>query len=130
MYYRDNFYTDSGAITFATLLSVLSGTRKNLSSLVKPLAPYVQSGEQNFKVDDKKAVIRALKKVMRKHKATLDDLDGISADKWDDEGWWLNVRESNTEPMMRLNLEARTATILKSMLAELEPVLGTPVRGH
>jgi len=129
MYYRDNFYTDSGAITFATALSIVSAGSKTMSELIKPLDPYAQSGEINFRVEDKDAAIAALKEHLN-DRASFDELDGVTADAWDAEGWWLNVRKSNTEPMLRLNLEGKDRATVDKVFAEVQPLLGEPAKGH
>jgi phosphomannomutase len=124
-YFRDNFYADSGAIAFARLLSVLSAQDKPLSSLISPLHRYSSSGELNFQVEDKDAKIRELGD--RYKKGQIDYLDGITIELDD---WWFNVRKSNTEPMLRLNLEARTPAMLAEKLGELKKILGEPMVGH
>jgi phosphomannomutase len=129
MYYRDNFYTDSGAITFATALSILSAGDTPMSQLIAPLNPYAQSGEINFRVEDKDAALVALRDKLD-GRAVFDELDGVSADAWDSEGWWLNVRKSNTEPMLRLNLEGRNRATVDKVFAEIQPLLGEPAKGH
>ena len=129
MYYRDNFYTDSGAITFATALSILSAGDTPMSQLIAPLNPYVQSGEINFRVEDKDAALAALREKLD-GRATFDELDGVSADAWEAEGWWLNVRKSNTEPMLRLNLEGRDRATVDKVYTEIQPLLGEPAKGH
>jgi phosphomannomutase len=124
-YFRDSFNTDSGAIAFACLLSILSKQSGPLSGLVKPLKRYAQSGELNFQVEDKDGAIRQL---AEKYKtAKIDYLDGITIDNGD---WWFNVRKSNTEPLLRLNLEAKTPKMLAEKLAELKKILGEPAHGH
>lgn len=129
MYYRDNFYTDSGAITFATVMSILSGQAKPLSALIKPFACYVQSGEMNFKVDDKDAMIEELEATYG-NGAEVDFLDGITIDAMSAKGWWFNVRASNTEPLLRLNMEAKDQATLDRMLHEVVDMLGEPLAGH
>jgi len=129
MYYRDNFHTDSGAITVAVALTILSGGDKKLSELIAPFETYEQSGEINFRVEDKDAAIEKIRGIFSS-RATTDDLDGITIDAWDNENWWCNVRKSNTEPMLRLNLEARDDTTKAKMLDEVTPLLGTPAKGH
>jgi len=124
-YFRDNFFADSGAIAFARLLSVLSAQNKPLSALVAPLHRYTQSGEINFQVEDKDGKIRELADLYKK--GQVDYLDGITVDFGD---WWFNVRKSNTEPLLRLNLEAKTPAMMESKFAELKKVLGEPVHGH
>jgi len=103
-YFRDNFYADSGAIAFARVLTVLSNQPAPLSGLIQPLLRYSQSGEINFQVEDKDAKIRELADAYKK--GQVDYLDGITIDLGQ---WWFNVRKSNTEPLLRLNLEAPTA---------------------
>ena len=124
-YFRDNFYADSGAIVFAALLSHLSRSDKTLSELAAPYEVYSQSGEINFKVEDKQGKIRELADTYKK--AQIDYLDGITVDHGE---WWFNVRQSNTEPLLRLNLEARDESMLKEKLAELKKHLGEPAEGH
>jgi phosphomannomutase len=124
-YFRDNFFADSGAIAFARLLSVLSAQKQPLSALIDPLKRYSQSGEINFQVEDKDAKIRELAEQYKK--AQIDYLDGITIDFGD---WWFNVRKSNTEPMLRLNLEAKTPQMLEEKLREVQRILGEPVHGH
>jgi len=124
-YFRDNFFADSGAIAFARLLSVLSAQDKPLSALVAPLLRYTQSGEINFQVEDKDGKIRELADLYKK--GQVDYLDGITVDFGD---WWFNVRKSNTEPLLRLNLEAKTPAMMESKFAELKKILGEPIHGH
>jgi phosphomannomutase len=124
-YFRDNFFADSGAIAFARLLSVLSAQPNPLSSLIDPLKRYSQSGELNFQVEDKDGKIRDLAEAYKK--AQVDYLDGITVDNGE---WWFNVRKSNTEPLLRLNLEAKTPEMMQEKLAEFKKILGEPVHGH
>ena len=124
-YFRDNFCADSGAIAFTRLLSVLSNQSQPLSELVAPLLRYTQSGEINFQVEDKEAKIRELADAYKK--GQVDYLDGITIDQGE---WWFNVRKSNTEPLLRLNLEAKTPQLLAEKLKELQRLLGEPLHGH
>ena len=124
-YFRDNFFADSGAIAFARLLSVLSAQSQPLGALIAPLARYSQSGEINFQVDDKDGKIRDLAAAYPK--AQIDYLDGVTIDLGD---WWFNVRKSNTEPLLRLNLEAPTDPMRDEKLKELQKILGNPAHGH
>jgi phosphomannomutase len=121
-YFRDNFKTDSGAIVFATTCSVLSNYDMPLSQILKPLQRYYSSGEINYEVHDKDG---AIKKLAERYKdASVDYLDGITIEY---DTWWFNVRKSNTEPLLRLNLEANTADLLKKKLEEVGGQFGTPV---
>jgi phosphomannomutase len=122
-YFRDNFNCDSGAIAFATALSVLSQQDQPLSALIEPLKCYSQSGEINFSVSDKAAKLKELQEKYANAKS-IDRLDGVT---FEFEDWWVNVRPSNTEPLLRLNLEAKTAELMKQKVKELEAMLGKPV---
>lgn len=121
-YYRDNFYADSGMITLVHIINILSRKDQPISELIKPLRRYYASGEINFAVEDKEAMMKELS-----HKfgqGTADDLDGITIQFKD---WWFNCRPSNTEPLLRLNVEAKTKEFLKKQLKEIEDILGKPV---
>ena len=124
-YFRDNFYADSGAIAFARVLSVLSARPEKLSDVVSPLRRYSHSGEVNFQVEDKKAKARELAEAYKR--GQVDYLDGVTVE-FDD--WWFNVRESNTEPLLRLNVEAGTPELLEQKFKELKKILGEPAEGH
>jgi phosphomannomutase len=125
IYFRDYYFADSAAVAFARLLSVLSAQPKSLSQLVAPYYKYSHSGEINFQVEDKDGKIRELAEAYKK--AQIDYLDGITIDNGD---WWFNVRKSNTEPMLRLNLEAKTPQMLQDKLHEVQKFLGEPAHGH
>jgi len=121
-YFRDNFNADSGAIVFAVVTSVVSSKDQPLSELIAPLKRYVQSGEINFRVQEKQEKIDEL--AQKFSDGRIDHLDGITVE-YDD--WWLNVRPSNTEPLLRLNLEARDKKLLQEKLREIKSLLGKPV---
>jgi phosphomannomutase len=125
IYFRDYYFADSAAVAFARVLSILSGQDKPVSQLISQYHKYKQSGEVNFEVEDKDGKIREL---AEKYKtAKVDYLDGITVDLGD---WWFNVRKSNTEPLLRLNLEAASQALLDEKFAELKKVLGEPAHGH
>ena len=125
IYFKDFYYADSAAVAFARMLSVLSAQPKSMSEVVKPYMRYSQSGEINFQVEDKDAKIRELAEHYKK--AQIDYLDGVTIDLGD---WWFNVRKSNTEPLLRLNLETDGPQKLEQKLNELKKILGEPVHGH
>jgi phosphomannomutase len=102
-YFLDNFRADSGLIASMVVLEQLSRAGRPLSELRTPFERYAASGEINTEVDDTYAVIARI--ADRYASAALDRLDGLTVDVGD---WWFNVRPSNTEPLLRLNLEART----------------------
>ena len=127
-YFKNNFNADSGAIAMCTVLTIAAKTGKRLSSLIEPIARYSQSGEINFQIEDKDGAIAKLKQMFEKHDDTLmDELDGVTIDCWTREHWWCNVRKSNTEPLLRLNLEAKDKKTLDKALARVTPLLGKKV---
>jgi len=130
LYFRDNFYADSAACAFAQLLSIVSAQDKPFSQLMQQYYRYSQSGEINFQVEDKDGKIRELGEAYKR--GQIDYLDGITIDLRGDKGgdWWFNVRKSNTEPMLRLNLEAASPQIVQEKLEELKKYLGEPAHGH
>ncbi|HSV27029.1 MAG TPA: phosphomannomutase/phosphoglucomutase [Sedimentisphaerales bacterium] len=123
-YYSENYNTDSGLITMVHVLNILSAGGRPVSELVGPLKRYFASGEMNFEVEEKEAAMKNLAKKFAD--GDVDDLDGVTIQYKD---WWFNCRPSNTEPLLRLNVEARTEELLRKRLAELESELGRPV-GH
>ena len=103
-YFKANFTAESSSMAVFALANIVSKSDKPLSELVAPLRKYAQSGEINSKVADASAV---LEKIKARYPGYFE-LDGVSVDLWEKEGWWFNVRMSNTEPLVRLNLEAKT----------------------
>lgn len=120
-YYRRNYTADSSIGTVIEVLNHLRETGKPLSELVAPLKRYFATGEINFKVEDKDGMIRHLAEVFSN--GEIDYLDGITVQFAD---WWFNVRPSNTEPYLRLVLEARTAEMMSEKRDLLLGHLGTP----
>lgn len=103
-YFKANSTAESSSMATFALANIVSKSDRPLSALVAPLRKYAQSGEINSKVADAAAVLERIKAAYPDH----FELDGVSVDRWDAEGWWFNVRMSNTEPLVRLNLEAKT----------------------
>jgi phosphomannomutase len=120
-YFRDNYRADSGLIASLIVLEQLSVTGTPLSELLAPLDRWAASGEINSKVDDTGAVIERIAGTYAD--GEQDRLDGLTVDYGD---WWFNLRPSNTEPLLRLNLEARTREACEARTAE---VLGH-IRNH
>jgi phosphomannomutase len=100
-----------------------------MSQLIAPIARYPQSGEINFAIEDKDGALNSLRKEysVAAKGATLDELDGVTIDCFAKHGWWCNIRKSNTEPLLRLNMEAKDSATLTRMLAEISPRLGKKV---
>jgi phosphomannomutase len=121
-YFQDNFYADSAVITLVHILNIVSQTNVPLSRLIEPLRRYHSSGEINFRVADKKAKMDELENKYRN--GQVDHLDGVTVRFKE---WWFNCRPSNTEPLLRLNIEARTKEMLDDKLSEITDHLGKPV---
>ena len=102
-YYRDNFRADSGIITAFVVLELMSRARVPLSELAKPFQRYAASGEINTEVTDPAASVERLVETLEVEGVKVDLLDGLTADYG---SWWFNLRPSNTEPLLRLNVEA------------------------
>jgi len=113
-YFRDNYRADSGLITSMVVLAAMCATGKKLSELVAPLDRYSASGEINTKVNDAHAVIERVAGAYATY--PQDRLDGLTVDCGD---WWFNLRPSNTEPLLRLNLEAATPAACDTHVAEV-----------
>lgn len=120
-YFEQNFYADSAAIMLMHTLNVVDEKNKPMSELIRPLKRYFNSGENNFRVDNKEQRMEELAR--RYSEGKIDHLDGVTVDFKD---WWFNCRPSNTEPLLRLNVEAKTQDLLKEKLGEIEQQLGTP----
>lgn len=120
-YYRDNFTADSSIFTLIEIVNQLRESGSTLSELIRPLDRYHATGEINFHVDDKEGMIRRLGEEFGDGR--VDHLDGITV-QYDD--WWFNVRPSNTEPLLRLVLEARTPELMEEKKAVLLGYLGAP----
>ncbi len=103
-YFKANSTAESSSMATFALANIVSKSDKPLSELVAPLRKYSQSGEINSKVADAAAVLAKIRAAY----PDFFELDGVSVDRWESEGWWFNVRMSNTEPLVRLNLEAKT----------------------
>ncbi len=121
-YYRDNYYTDSGMITLVHMINIVSQADAPVSELIAPLRKYHNSGEMNFEVEDKQAKMNEFAK--RYSDGQIDNLDGVTVGYKD---WWFNCRPSNTEPLLRLNIEAKTEELLEEKLSEMTQQLGEPV---
>ena len=113
-YFRDNYRADSGLIAAVVMLAELSAFGDALSWLLAPYRRYADSGEINSVVTDQAAKIEELSRVLADGRQ--DRLDGLTVE-FDD--WWCNVRPSNTEPLLRLNVEARTKELLDERTAML-----------
>lgn len=117
-YFRDNYRADSGLIAAVVVLEVLSKGGRPLSEVLAPLRRYHASGEINTVVRDQAATIEAVGAAYPGERQ--DRTDGLTVE-FDD--WWFNVRPSNTEPLLRLNVEARTEELLQEKTAEVLSII-------
>jgi len=113
-YFLDNYRADSGIIATMFMLQELSRAQRPLSELRKPFERYEASGEINTSVSDAQVVMAEVAKVYSKF--PQDWIDGLTVDCGD---WWFNLRPSNTEPLLRLNLEASTRDDCDTYVAEV-----------
>jgi len=111
-YFRRNYRADSGLIAAVLALAELSAADRPLSEVLEPFRKYFDSGEINSRVDDQGARIERIAAALGD--GAQDRLDGLTVEYQD---WWCNVRASNTEPLLRLNVEARTPELLAEKTA-------------
>ena len=121
-YFRANYMADCALLAVIEILNLVRRRGMKFSEVVQPLERYAKSPEINFMVEDKAGKIKELEQ--RYADGKIDYLDGITVEYSD---WWFNVRPSNTEPYLRLVLEAATDDALAERTSELEELLGTPV---
>ena len=113
-YFKANSTAESSSMATFALANIVAASDKPLSALVAPLRKYAQSGEINTKTVTPPAEVLAKVKASYADAARVFELDGVSVDAWETAGWWANVRMSNTEPLVRLNLEGRTREIMEA----------------
>jgi phosphomannomutase len=128
-YFRDNYRADSGIIAAMVVLELLSVTGSPLSELLEPFQRYADSGEINTVVDDPAGAVELLAAEVEAAGGELgvgDRLDGLTVDRGD---WWYNLRPSNTEPLLRLNVEAHDAAAcarhVDEVRADIDRLIGT-----
>jgi phosphomannomutase len=121
-YFRDFWYADSGMLAALHLLAALAASEDPVSRLVADYDPYCASGEINTEVSDVPSVLDAISTAFRSDSGVeLDHLDGLTAT---GQGWWFNVRPSNTEPVVRLNVEADDASTMTRIRDEVLSLIG------
>lgn len=124
-YFRDFFYSDSAMMASLIILHIISKFKKkgiSLSQIIKQIASYANSGEINFKIEQKQEAMEALKKhfTHQEQPTKIMDFDGYRIEFPD---WWFNVRPSNTEPYLRLLMEAKTTELLQEKLNEAKLII-------
>ncbi len=121
-YFRDNYRADSGIITALLVLELLSQSDQPLSELLEPFQRYSDSGEINTEVISPAATVEAIATHEREAGAETDMLDGLTVDHGE---WWYNVRPSNTEPLLRLNVEAKTPELCDMHVRDVQELIAT-----
>ncbi len=124
-YFRDFFYSDSGLLASILVLRVLASMKKKgltMSELIDGIAKYRNSGEINFRLEDKQGAMDALRKhfISRETPVAMMDFDGYRVEFPD---WWFNIRPSNTEPYLRFICEASSDELLESRINEVKELL-------
>jgi phosphomannomutase len=123
-YFADCFNTDSGLMAMISVLNIWQKQQEKearpLSELIAPLRRYAATGEINFRVADVPAVLARIEGHYAEKNAQLDHLDGLTVEMGD---WWFNLRSSNTEPLLRLNLEAATPEARAQRLSEVSGLI-------
>jgi phosphomannomutase len=117
-YYRDNYRADSGILTLLVLMQVLAEDGRPLSEIRPEFEPYAQSGEINLQAADPVAATEAVARAFPG--AAQDRIDGLTVS-WEDR--WFNLRPSNTEPVLRLNVEGPDAVVVAGLVSRVEAVL-------
>ena len=117
--FKDNYYGDSGIVAVLLMIKYLSSEKKKLSVLVKPFRKYSKSEGLSYQVKDKEAKMKELSSKYKDATKMLF-LDGFTAEYKD---WWFNARPSNTEPILRLVVEAKTKKALTAKVKELEKII-------
>ncbi len=116
-YFRDNYFADSGIIAMLTVAELVGRQEDPLSELLAPIDPYLRSGEINSEVEDQDEVLKRVEEhYAERDDPEIDHLDGLTVDYGD---WWFNLRPSNTEPLLRLNVEASGRETMEKKRDEL-----------
>lgn len=120
-YYRELFFAESAVQTAFLVLRLLEKEKKPLSKLAKQTQKLFQSGEINFTVLDTQQKMAELEKQFSSQTKTVSHLDGLTMEF---SNWWFNVRPSNTEPLLRLNLEAESKQLMEQKRQEITELIG------
>ena len=122
--FKELNYAESAVLTMLYILKALANSGKKMSELVKPFEKYFNSGEINFELQNADDKARIFEKLKEKYKdGSLNETDGILIDYKD---WWFSLRPSNTEPLMRLVVEAKTGDLMERKAAELRGFIEAP----
>jgi len=123
-YFQENFLAEAGSLPVIYILNLLAETGQSISAIAGKVRRYFHSGEINSEAADKEAVLAKLKEIYQA--GELDELDGIKISFWNNplgRRWWFNVRPSNTEPLLRLNLEADSPALMAEKRNEILKII-------
>jgi phosphomannomutase len=123
-YFRDFWGADSGMLAALHVLAALGGQDRPLSELMRDYQRYAASGEINFRVEDAPKCVDAVLDSFAADTVSVDELDGVTVDLGD--GAWFNLRTSNTEPLLRLNVEAPTAEAVSAIVDKAAERIAAP----
>jgi len=116
--FRDNGYADSGFIAWLIMMQLVSEYDQPLSEIIKPFMVYFKSDEMNFTVNNQTEILEKIKQTFTDGKQNF--LDGVTVEYPD---WWFNVRPSNTEPLLRVTVEANSEDLLKERIEEIVKIV-------
>ena len=121
-FYKDLYFADSSMLSIALLFEMITLTGQTLKDLLKPYREkYFISGEFNYEVKDASRTLDVVRKHLESQGLNIDEMDGIAADKGRD--WHVSLRMSNTEPVVRLNVEGKSQEIVDQMKSEIESLI-------
>ncbi len=121
-FFKNFFYRDAGVLTAIFIINLVSALPYRLSDFVDLLPPYYRSWEINFVVKDKERLLKIINGKYKKKANKISHLDGL---KMELSGWWFNIRPSQNEPLIRLNIEAVTEKLLQQKLRELKKIISS-----
>jgi phosphomannomutase len=117
-YSKEHYFSEAPFFVIFTVIEEISKTGKSISQLVAPFEKYFYSGEVNFEVKDQEKIIKNLEKKFKNEK--LLRIDGLRVDF---SNWWFIIRPSNTEPLLRLVVEAKTEKVMKERVKEIGAII-------
>jgi len=123
-YFSEFFNCESGILAMLEVLNIIAKSGHSLSELIEPLRKYAHSGEINFRVTSVEDALRTIERHFSDGR--ISHLDGLSVEY---ENWWFSLRPSNTEPLLRLNLEANTDAAMSKHVDQVERLLKPHLRG-
>ncbi len=119
-FFKEMNYAESAILVMLKILDIMAKQKKPIAELIASFQKYFKSREINIQIASKEEALKIIDALTDKYKnEKIDRLDGISVDVWDKEGFWFNLRASNTEPIVRLVVEAKTKELMEQKVNEL-----------